>query len=219
MHSDVLLLVHTLYMVSLLQFQSCHSSHLSPAGRVLPYPSLCLLSCALMYCHPSPLSCGSPSPVKRYTLRCLQRATEYPSSALHLTPLHTPHPSPPTYPPFFIRPQPISQPCGRPSSLLWHTIRSLHLLPPQGLPVLPSDPTIPSPPPVFPNNPTPVDPSEWVIVVAGPKPVGRTGQEFRSLSVATELARKLLGLLFGRERVVVFRPLPPMDGEEMNRHL
>ena len=44
-----------------------------------------------------------------------------------------------------------------------------------------------------------------MVVIAGPSPKWRSAHEFKALCVATELARKFVGELFGEKRVVEYK--------------
>ena len=141
-------------------------------------------------------------------------------------------PSPTPVTPHLRSSQPLFQPCGSPSPSLLHALRSHHILPPQGLPILPtapsppsptpqspssppSSPPLPLPPPILPNSSSPLTAASWRIVIAGPSPAMAASDygRFQALSAASVAARKLLGKVFGEGRVGVYVPAPLVEGE------
>ena len=204
------------------------------AARLLPHPSHSLLLVRRLYLvrplH-SALRChgGAERMLRGTALNCTahpcsQSASVTPHVSEELlsvgtvpTPLCRPldsAPSPSSPPPSLPPPhlQPLFQPCGRPSPHLWHVLRSHHLLPPAGLPIVTLSHQH-APQPVLPNTPAPMTSRNWVVIVIGPSPAGKSAAEFRALSTATFLARKFLVQLFGRLRVVTYRTSPPETGQ------
>ena len=109
--------------------------------------------------------------------------------------------------------QPAFQPCGSAAPALWHSFRSHHLLPLQGVPLFNADGSKPKPPPaILPGSSAPLS-YRWKVVLAAPTAAQEDSMEFQALAVTAQAVKEQLGQVFGRDRVVVYDRMPVMEGE------
>ena len=59
----------------------------------------------------------------------------------------------------------------------------------------------------------PLKPKDWVVVVAHPPLASTTVEEFKALQAAAGLAGRILRRMFGPDRVVFYKALPPRESE------